>query len=74
MLTNEQIVQAWKNPAERAKLVGVPAHPAGQVEFSMDLNTGDVQAETTPATPWIIASSVACGDVAATIIITVTSC
>jgi len=73
-LNNELIVQAWKNPQIRSNFANLPVHPAGEALVPFDLNLGDVQAETTPATPWIIASSEPCGYVASTIIISVTSC
>lgn len=70
-MTNEQIIASWKNPSLRAQFNNLPEHPAGQPEFSNSLNAADVQAETTPA---LAMSSWVCGDVAASIIITIAYC
>lgn len=47
-MTNEEIVQAWKNPELRSQFNNIPEHPAGEPGIQSNLNMGDVQAETHP--------------------------
>ncbi|QLK09302.1 hypothetical protein BMG_6074 (plasmid) [Priestia megaterium] len=63
-MTNNQLIEAWKNPELRANLD--IQHPSGQAfaELSTDemlsiQGAGDVQPETTPATT-ISTSSASC--------------
>ncbi|WJD83659.1 mersacidin family lantibiotic [Priestia megaterium] len=69
-MTNNQLIEAWKNPELRANLD--IQHPSGQAfaELSIDemLNiqgAGDVQPETTPA---VVTSSAVCIGVTGAII------
>ncbi|ADG07484.1 mersacidin/lichenicidin family type 2 lantibiotic [Kyrpidia tusciae] len=72
MMNPDVVIQAWKDPGFRCGLAGTPAHPAGEAMERLDetelgaIYGGDVNADTTPATPWIVASSEACGFVIAT--------
>ncbi|WJD83658.1 mersacidin family lantibiotic [Priestia megaterium] len=61
-MTNNQLIEAWKNPELRANLD--IQHPSGQAfaELSIDemLNiqgAGDVQPETTPATSTVTSTA-----------------